>query len=264
MSKIESYKPGSFVWSELASSDPDAAKKFYGDMFDWTYTDAPEPNGGVYTIFKYDGNSAAALYRAPAGMPPNWGVYFSAPDLGASTAKARDLGAEIVMGPQDIGPPGSMSVIKDPQGVHFSLWQAKGTIGATHGGPLGRVVWPELATPDPVGAVAFYSALLGWKTKPDSGFETAQYLEWQNYGESIGGLMPMRGDEWKGVPPHWMIYITVANCDERAAHAASLGGSIRVPPTDIPNTGRFSVLADPQGAHFSIIQMASRHQPAAG
>jgi uncharacterized protein len=263
MSKIESYKPGSFVWSELASSDPEAAKKFYGDMFGWTYMDAPMPNG-VYTIFKYDGNDAAALYQAPAGMPPHWGVYFSAPELEASTAKAGELGGTVVMGPQDLGFPGSMSVIKDPQGVMFSLWQARGNIGATHGGPLSCVVWPELATPDPAGAVAFYGGLLGWGTKPETGFDTAQYVEWQNYGKSIGGLLPMRGDEWKGIPPHWKIYITVADCEERASRATSLGGQIRVPPTDIPNTGRFSLLIDPQGAYFAIIQMAMQHQPAAG
>lgn len=262
MPKIESYKPGSFVWAELASTDPAAAKNFYCDMFGWTYTDAPMPQG-VYTIFKNEGEDAAALYQAYPGMPPNWGVYFSITDLEASTAKARELGAEIVMGPQDLGPPGSMSVVKDPQGVHFSLWKAKANIGATYGGLLGRVLWPELATPDAAGAAAFYTALLGWKTKPDTGIESAQYLEWVNQGESIGGLLPMVGDMWKGIPPHWMIYITVADCDERAAHAASLGAQIKVPPRDIPNVGRFSVMADPQGAHFSIIQMTGVRQPVA-
>ncbi len=261
MAKIESYAPGSFVWSELASSDPAAAKKFYGEMFGWTYVDAPMPMG-VYTIFMADGNEAAALYQAPPDMPPNWGVYFSAHDLDADSAKIAGLGGEIVMGPQDIGEPGRMTVAKDPQGVFFSLWQAKGKIGATHGGPFGQVMWPELATPDPAGAVAFYSALLGWKTKPETGVESAQYVEWVNNGRSIGGLMPMRGEMWQGIPPHWLIYITVADCDERAAHAASLGAKIRVPPMDIPNVGRFSVISDLQGATFSIIQMTGMHQPA--
>jgi uncharacterized protein len=261
MARIESYKPGSFVWSELASSDPAAAKKFYAEMFGWTFVDMPMPQG-VYTLFQLDGNDTAALYQAPPGMPPNWGVYFSAPELDEAAAKVPGLGGQIVMPPTDIGPPGRMAIVKDPQGVISSLWQAKAKIGATYGGPLGRVMWPELATTDPAGAVAFYSALLGWKTKPDSGFDTAQYVEWVNDGSSIGGLMPMRGDMWAGIPPHWLIYITVADCDERAAHAASLGAKIRVPPMDIPNVGRFSVISDGQGATFSIIQMTGIHQPA--
>ena len=94
------------------------------------------------------------------------------------------------------------------------------------------------------------------------GAETAPYVEWVNDGRSIGGLMPMRGDTWEGAPPHWMIYVTVADCDERAQHAAEVGATICVPPTDIPNTGRFSVLTDSQGAVFSIIQMAASHQQA--
>jgi hypothetical protein len=72
----------------------------------------------------------------------------------------------------------------------------------------------------------------------------------------------MKGDQWQGVPPHWMIYVTVANCDERAARAGQLGGQICVPPTDIPNVGRFAVIADPQGAAFSLIQMTAMTLPA--
>ncbi len=77
----------------------------------------------------------------------------------------------------------------------------------------------------------------------------------------MGGMLPMRGDQWQGVPPHWMIYVTVADCDERAKHAAEIGGKVCVPPTDIPNTGRFSVISDPQGAMFALIQMAASHRP---
>jgi predicted enzyme related to lactoylglutathione lyase len=159
-------------------------------------------------------------------------------------------------------PAGRMAVAQDPQGAVFSLWQAKRHIGATHGGPLGQVVWPELATSDPAGAAGFYTRLFGWKTKPETGVAEAPYTEWLNGAASIGGLLPMQGDQWQGVPPHWTIYITVADCEERAARAGHLGGKVCVPPTDIPNVGRFSVIADPQGAAFSLIQMTAMHHPA--
>jgi uncharacterized protein len=261
MAKIESYAPGSFCWAELATTDAAAAKQFYGDMFGWTSVDYPMP-AGVYTMFQYDGNDTGAVYQAPPDVPTNWGVYFSVTDVNATAAQIEALGGKIAMGPMDIGESGSMVVAQDPQGAYFSLWQAKRHIGATHGGPLGNVSWPELSTADPAGAIAFYTALLGWKTKPETGVETAPYVEWVNDGRSMGGLMPMRGGEWEGVPPHWMIYITVADCDERAKHAAEIGASICVQPTDIPNTGRFSVITDPQGATFSIIHMLGTHQEA--
>jgi hypothetical protein len=261
MAKIESYAPGSFCWAELATTDAAAAKQFYGDMFGWTAVDNATPNG-VYTIFQSGGNDAAAVYQGPPGVPTHWGVYFAVTDVDASAAKIAPLGGKIVMGPMDVGEPGRMVIAQDPQGAHFSLWQAKLHIGATHGGPLGSVVWPELHTPDPAGAIAFYSALLGWKSKPETGAETAEYVEWVNAGRSMGGMMAMRGDQWKGVPPHWAIYITVADCDERSKHAAEIGGKICMPPMDIPNVGRFSALADPQGAMFQLIQMTHAYQPA--
>jgi predicted enzyme related to lactoylglutathione lyase len=261
MSKIESYAPGSFCWADLATTDVPSAKSFYSEMFGWTPVDFPNPSG-TYTIFRSGDNDVAALYPSQAGMPPHWGVYFSVTTLDDSAARIAPLGGTIVMGPVEVGDSGRMVVAQDPQGVFFSLWQARQHIGATHPGPLNRVSWPELTTPEPASAAAFYTSLLGWTTKPESGFDTAMYIEWVNQGASIGGMMPMRGDEWKGVPPHWMIYITVADCDERAAKAAELGARICVPPHDIPNVGRFSVMGDPQGAMFSIIQMTAVHTPA--
>jgi hypothetical protein len=150
-----------------------------------------------------------------------------------------------------------MAVVQDPQGAVFSLWQAKRSIGATHGGPLNQVVWPELSTTDPAGAAAFYTRLFGWSTRPETGVESAQYTEWLNGGKSIGGLMRMQGPP--GIPPHWMVYVTVADCDERAARAGQLGAQICVVPMDIPNTGRFSVIADPQGAVFALFQATGMH-----
>jgi hypothetical protein len=262
MAKIESYTPGSFCWAELATSDTQSAKNFYTEMFGWTATDQPIP-GGVYTIFQSDGNDAAAMYAAQPGTPTRWGVYFAVADVDDSAARIESLGGKVVAGPFDVMDSGRMVVAQDPHGAPFSLWQAKTNIGATHGGPLRRMSWPELTTTDPVGAVAFYTRLLGWTTKPESGVETAPYIEFVNGGIHFGGLMPMRGEEWKGISPHWMVYVSVADCDERSAKAKELGANVCVPPTDIPGVGRFSVITDTQGAVFSLIQLAGMHQPAA-
>lgn len=261
MAKIESYSPGSFCWAELATTDAESAKKFYTEMFGWTVTEHPTP-GGVYVIFQSDGNDAAAMYVAREGVPTHWGVYFAVANADDSAAKVATLGGKVIAPPFDVMDLGRMTIAQDPQGATFSIWQAKRQIGATHGGPLNQAVWPELASPDPAGAVAFYTGLFGWKTQPETGFEAARYIEWINGQAHIGGLLPMLGDEWKGVPPHWIMYITVANCDESAAKAKQLGATVCVPPTDIPNTGRFSVISDAQGAKFSLFQTAAAHQPA--
>src|SRR3954454_16253568 len=167
MAKIESYKPGSFCWAELASNDVAAAKTFYNQMFGWVPVDMPMPQG-VYTLFQVDGNDAAAVYSAPPGVPVHWGVYFSVESADDAAAKIAEKGGKVIAGPFDAHDAGRMAVAQDPQGATFSVWQAKKHYGASHGGPMGQVVWPELKTPDAVAAAEFYTGLFGWSTKPES------------------------------------------------------------------------------------------------
>jgi hypothetical protein len=254
LSKIESYTPGSFCWAELATSDTAGAKSFYSEMFGWKPLDNPMPQG-VYTLFQVEGLDAAGAAQAQPGVPVHWSVYFSVASADDAAAKVAALGGKVIAGPFDAHDFGRMAVAQDPQGAVFSVWQANNSIGATYGGPMNQVIWPELGTPDPAAAAAFYGSLFGWGTKPEGGFDEAIYAEWQHEGKSIGGMLPMRGDEWKGVPPHWGVYVTVSDCDERAAKATALGAKMCVPPRDIPNTGRFCLFADPQGAMISIIKL---------
>ena len=60
---------------------------------------------------------------------------------------------------------------------------------------------------------------------------------------------------WGPMPPHWLVYFAVSDIEGQTALAQSLGGAVRVPPTDAPGVGRFSVLADPQGAMFAMIEL---------
>jgi hypothetical protein len=83
------------------------------------------------------------------------------------------------------------------------------------------------------------------------------YVEWQNKDQSIGGMMEI-GKEMKGVPPNWLPYFRVEDCDAAAAKAKASGGKLMSPPQDIPKVGRFSVITDPQGATFAIIKLADR------
>src|SRR5436309_5521827 len=102
-------------------------------------------------------------------------------------------------------------------------------------------------TTDIAAARDFYKGLFAWDLKP-----SPQYTEIHVGPVPVGGMMQLTGD-MQGVPAHWMPYFAVDDCDATAAKAKSLGGQNYVPPTDIPNVGRFSVIADPQGASFAVI-----------
>jgi len=118
--------------------------------------------------------------------------------------------------------------------------------------PVGRFVWYDLMTTDPAAAQRFYTQLFGWTTQPFEGADPP-YIMWVNDGDMIGGVSGL-SDEMRGqgVPPHWIAATAVADVDRTAERAGELGGSVLAPPMDIPGTGRYAVLADPQGIAFSI------------
>jgi predicted enzyme related to lactoylglutathione lyase len=111
-----------------------------------------------------------------------------------------------------------------------------------------------LACRDIEAAKRFYGHVFGW------GGNTQQmgpmtYTEWKLGDKSIGGMARM-DENWPAeVPPHWMVYFSVDDCDAAVAKVAELGGTVSVPPLDIP-PGRFSVVNDPHGAVFSVIKLA--------
>lgn len=114
---------------------------------------------------------------------------------------------------------------------------------------VGHWVWHDLMTTDVAGAQAFYGALFGWTTcaVPMGDFT---YEMIAGPGGDVGGMMPLMGGPGDP-PPHWMSYLGVADVDATCAGMPAAGGQVCVPPTDIPNVGRFAVIADSEGAYLS-------------
>ena len=124
-----------------------------------------------------------------------------------------------------------------------------------------RFVWYELLTSDVDAAKAFYTALIGWGTT-DMSAGGQPYTMWTVSEAPVGGLMALP-DEAKaaGAPPHWLGYVSTSDVDATAAETSRLGGKVLKEPTDIPDMGRFAILADPQGAVFAVYK-AAQEQPA--
>jgi predicted enzyme related to lactoylglutathione lyase len=117
----------------------------------------------------------------------------------------------------------------------------------------GTFCWNELATKDLGAAKKFYTELLGWQLE-ESNVAGMSYIEIVVGGEHIGGMYQMTAEDGDR-PSHWMSYVEVEDVDDRAKKAAELGGKVCVPPTDIPNVGRFCVITDPAGATFSLVKL---------
>jgi predicted enzyme related to lactoylglutathione lyase len=261
--EINKAKPGNFCWFELATSDQAAAKNFYGRLFGWTVNDAPMGPDAFYTTFQLRGKKVGAAYAlmpddVRQGVPPRWGTYVAVTSVDQAVANAKSLGGKVMAAPMDVAEHGRMAMLHDPTGAAISLWQPKQHQGVALWGEVGTFCWSELLTRDTTAATRFYTALFDWKTKVNEG-AGFPYTHWQNDGADIGGMMAIMA-QWGAMPPHWVNYIQVNNCDDAATQATSLGGKVCMPPTDIPNTGRFAMVQDPQGAEFSVIALAPVHK----
>ena len=254
MAQIDHHPPGSFCWIELATTDQNAAKQFYQQLFGWTANDFPMGPGEFYTMFQIGGLEAGAAFTMNAEMrerhvPPNWMLYVATASADETAAKVTQAGGKVVAGPFDVMDFGRMAVIQDPTGAHISVWQPKVHKGTQVTGVPGTMCWADLNTRDAARATAFYTAVFGWEfTKGQD-----DYLHIKNGEAFIGGVPPAEHQN-PNAPPHWMTYFTVADCDASAAQAKQNGGNIYMGPMTIEKVGRMAVVADPQGAVFALFQ----------
>jgi hypothetical protein len=114
-----------FVHMELNTTDVSKAKTFYGQLFDWKLEDIPMP-GGEYTLIKMGDKTAGGIMKHPMpGAPSMWLAYIAVDDIASATQKAKSMGATVVKDVTAVMDMGSFSVLLDPTGAAFALWQNK-------------------------------------------------------------------------------------------------------------------------------------------
>ncbi len=253
MGERTEYTPGTFSWTDLATTDQEAAKTFYGGLFGWEYDDAPVGDGLYYSSALIGGRPVCAISLQPeqqraAGAPPAWNSYITVTDADAALARARELGATVHAEAFDVMDVGRMGVVQDPQGAYFLLWQAKSHPGAGLVNAPGALTWNELGSPDVDGSAKFYSELFGWSTTPMEGADPPYLVISTAAGRSNGGIRPPMPP---GTPPFWLVYFAAEDLDATLAEVGKQGGNVLMPSTDIGGA-RIAVAQDPQGAVFAL------------
>ncbi|MFN7996704.1 MAG: VOC family protein [Bryobacteraceae bacterium] len=255
MPNIDKHAAGTFCWIELGTTDQAAAKQFYGSLFGWAPNDMPMGPGEFYTMFTLEGRNAAAAYtinpeRMP-GVPPHWMLYITADSADDAAARITEAGGKLMAPPFDVFDVGRMAVAQDPTGATFSIWQAKSHAGIGIAGVDGSLSWADLMTGDLERARQFYCKAFHWQITPGQN-DPSGYLHIKNGEHFIGGMPPTGLPP--GVPPHWLPYFHSSNCDASTEKATGMGAKVLYGPVSMENVGRWSVVADPQGAVFAIFQ----------
>ncbi len=250
------YKQGTPSWVDLATSDQDAAKGFYGSLFGWSWDDNDMGDGTFYSMGQLKGKNAAAVYtqradEAEQGIPPHWTTYITVDNADEVTGKVAGAGGQVFAEPFDVFESGRMAVAADPTGGVVGLWQPKQHIGAEIVNEPGAFAWNELITDDVPKAGAFFESILGVNVHNQT--DPFPYTLLMVDDQPAGGFMAKQ-PEMGQMPNVWVVYFSVDDADSTAAKAESLGGKVMVPPMDTP-VGRMAGLVDPQGAMFSVIKL---------
>ncbi len=258
------FSPGEFCWIDLSANDLESAAAWYSEMFGWTHHLMEAPAGGPPYAFLMKGDAVVAGLgelndeMKSAGVPPMWNSYIATADCAATEAKVAELGGTVTVPTMEVPGNGKLAFFLDPEGASFAAWQ---TTNPESPGMLvqepGSLSWNELMTRDSAKASEFYGSLVGWQFAAMP-MGDVNYTMLKNDGKDAGGMMPMDGPQFEGIPAHWLVYLTVEDCADTAAMAEATGGKVNVPPMEIP-VGKFSVLSDPQGAVFGVIQLSASH-----
>ena len=248
MPEMTRYEHGVPSWVDIGTHDPSAGVRFYSELFGWEGQDMGE-EAGHYTIVSKNGKQVAAISPAQDPGPPRWTTYVNVDDVDEVARKAESAGGKIIVPPMDVMAAGRMAIFMDTTGAVIAAWQPGEHLGAQLVNEPGAFVWSELSSSDVAKSKAFYTAVFGWGWGGGDDYPEAQVS-----GRTIGAIMSRPEGMPAEVPDSWLVYFGTADVDADAAKAANLGARVTVGPADIPGTGRFAVLTDPQGAAFALFQ----------
>jgi predicted enzyme related to lactoylglutathione lyase len=255
---------GGFIWYELMSPDPAAAKRFYDAVVGWDIDEQAVAAGVDYRMIKRsDGGNAGGVLTLTdemreGGARPLWIGYLHSADVDAKAAAIIADGGKEMMAPWDQPGVGRLAMVTDPQGAAFYLMdplppegQPDATSDAFSVDRPQHVRWNELWSSDPAAAVTFYTNHFGWDQdgEMDMG-DMGKYQFVQHGGVAIGAIMPLMPD----VPASmWNFYIGVDDVDRAARAVTDNGGTLFQEPIEIPG-GEYAInAADPEGAHIGFV-----------
>lgn len=252
---IRDHAPkGAPNWIDLWTSDVEGSRNFYPALFGWEAWER-DPAYGGYFQFGHGGHPVAGAMGDMGDMKADdsWKIYFQTSDIEKVAAAVEPNGGTLYGPPMPVGDLGIQCVFSDPSGAVAGAWQPITFQGLHELEVANTPSWFELHTRDHPGAVAFYSAVLGWDVDFVSDTDEFRYAMVRNTdgGMGVAGLMDNRFDIAEGDPSFWAIYFASDDVDATIASATSMGAAVVHPAEDTPY-GRLAALTDPAGARFHL------------
>lgn len=253
--------PGKFIWFDLATEDPAAARAFYGAVFGWTFR--PIPNAPAsYTMIEHEGVKIGGIFRharpAGASVGSRWLALISVENPAKTAEYVTQHGGKVLLAPVTVAGRGTHAVFRDSQGAVFGVLAASG--GDPPDDPVtdGEVFWVDLFTPDPAQAAAFYAGLANYEVSESE--TSAGRKRWVLSAEDFARAGIVRLPPGKS-GPGWLPYILVDDVPATLEKVRRAGGKVVVEPRQDLLDGNLAVIADPSGGAVGVINWEVRVEP---
>ena len=249
-------KHGDFIWYELMTRDPAAAKQFYDPVAGWTIEPQPSGEMDYRMIDTGDGLVGGTLTltkdMTDHGARPTWLGYIGVDDVDATIATIEAKGGKVLMPANDLPDIGRIAMVADPQGNPFYIMRGSVDQVSTSFAPdkPGHTAWNELRTSDLNAAKAFYTDVFGWTLADVMPMgEMGDYQFVDHGGRMIGAMMKAP----PGAPGGWGFAFHNRDVDTAVERIRELGGKVDQGPMEVPGDQRAVMATDPEGVPFMLV-----------
>jgi len=249
---------GKVIWHDLLTHTPEASRKFYGELFGWTFENPGLDLGfgppGSYQLIRNNGELIGGMFDTAIfperGNISQWITVISVTDINAAVAAARDEGGDILTPPTQLASRGSIAVIQDSVGALLALLQTKGGDPSDRDPQMNEFLWDELWTSDVASASDFYESVGGYESE-DRAFDDAgnTYHLLNAGGKPRAGILQNPFGE---VPPVWVNYLRVADPAAITEKVEGLGGKVMIAAQARQVGGYAAMIAGPSGAGIAL------------
>jgi predicted enzyme related to lactoylglutathione lyase len=250
---------GRFVWHELMTPDTARAQAFYTRVLGWKTQ--PWEQDPSYTMFVAASGPLGGT--AESSEQSHWLTYVRTDDIEATVEKARELGANVSKEVTEMPNGSRYAVLTDPHGAEFGVYSSTSDPGPESAPKRGEYSWHELATTDYRAAFDFYSALFDWEPagEHDMGGALGTYFMFGRGGAPLGGIFNRTAEMPGGSA--WVGYVRVKDVQQTVKKVSSAGGTVLLPPMEVPGGDWVAQFLDPQGAVFAVHTLAADVKSAA-
>lgn len=245
---------GKVIWADLVTPDIASAKRFYGELFGWSFNDIHSADS-QYSVALLDGRPVGGLFqralRSGEQHQPAWLTFISVRDVSEAERSILAHGGKVLAPPRIYADRGRQAVFADPQGAVFAVLQSSSGDPPDVLADPGEWIWSSVMTRDPDKDAAFYQNVFGYEVFdiPSEDGSAHILLSTDDYARASLNVLPAGRRH-----PHWLNFVRVSSATDTAAKVQALGGRVLVQPFPDRNGGLVAVVADPAGAPFGLLE----------